>query len=128
MIYREKNFGPTLCHFNPNHDPRNGQFAKGSSGISSGRLSSSRLSKKTKQIIGGAAIGAGVSIAASMINFAAADSLMRSESQGAFRASKLSAVAPTIIKAGKVAIVSALGVAGGQKISELHKERLKQHR
>jgi hypothetical protein len=26
MIYREKDLGPTLCHFNPNHDPRNGQF------------------------------------------------------------------------------------------------------
>lgn len=26
MIRREKDFGSTLCHFNPNHDPRNGQF------------------------------------------------------------------------------------------------------
>lgn len=30
MIYREKDLGPTLCHFNPNHDPRNGRFAKSS--------------------------------------------------------------------------------------------------
>lgn len=26
MIYREKQYGDTLCHFNPNHDPRTGQF------------------------------------------------------------------------------------------------------
>lgn len=30
MIYREKQYSDTLCHFNPNHDPRTGRFAKGS--------------------------------------------------------------------------------------------------
>lgn len=29
MIYREKQYPDTLCHFNPNHDPRNGQFTSG---------------------------------------------------------------------------------------------------
>lgn len=28
MIYREKQYNDTLCHFNPNHDPKNGQFSK----------------------------------------------------------------------------------------------------
>ena len=32
MIYREKQYNDTLCHFNPNHDPRNGQFAKSATG------------------------------------------------------------------------------------------------
>jgi hypothetical protein len=27
MIYREKQYNDTLCHFNPNHDPDNGRFA-----------------------------------------------------------------------------------------------------
>lgn len=55
-----------LAHFNPNHDPRNGQFAKGHGGISAGAKKKSpsqdqnTTSKKKKEIrdlaIGGAAI------------------------------------------------------------------------
>lgn len=32
MIYREKQYSDTLCHFNSNHDPRNGQFTSGKNG------------------------------------------------------------------------------------------------
>ena len=48
MIYREKDFGPTLCHINPNHDPRNGQFASGHGSIGG---ASQKPTKKSSKIM-----------------------------------------------------------------------------
>jgi hypothetical protein len=54
-----------IMHFNPNHDPRNGQFAKGHGGMSSSRTKteSTRKSMTTNQK---AAIGAASVAAASL--------------------------------------------------------------
>lgn len=57
MVYREKQYNDILCHFNPNHDPRNGRFAESKLGRAIQRhrenrkpsadyLETSRLSKK----------------------------------------------------------------------------------
>lgn len=52
-----------IMHFNPNHDPRNGQFAKGHGGVSSGKTASGGKKLTTNQK---AAIGAASTVAASL--------------------------------------------------------------
>lgn len=49
-----------IMHFNPNHDPRNGQFAKGHGGISSGKSAASgkKLTTNQKAAIGAAGVAA----------------------------------------------------------------------
>lgn len=42
MIYREKQYNDTLCHFNSNHDPRTGQFTSGQVGAIVNAVNSSR--------------------------------------------------------------------------------------
>lgn len=51
-LYDVANRKDTLCHFNPNHDPKNGQFSKRSGGILSGikgKMAQRKAEKDKKQ-------------------------------------------------------------------------------
>lgn len=57
MIYREKQYNDTLCHFNKNHDPRNGRFAKNASaaivgGSIAGAIAGSVVKRKSIKKLG----------------------------------------------------------------------------
>lgn len=103
-----------LAHFNPFHNPKNGQFAKKNGGVSS-------LSPRGKQIAkrAGTAAGvmAGVSALATVGNAINAQKGLDAMGYG----DKLSVVGATvsgIAKAGKVAAGTALAVIGGHMIKD----------
>ena len=103
-----------LAHFNPFHNPKNGQFAKKNGGVSS-------LSPRGKQIAkrAGTAAGvmAGVSALATVGNAINAQKGLDTMGFG----DKLSipgAIAKGTIQAGKVAAVTALAVIGGHMVKD----------
>lgn len=110
-----------IMHFNPNHDPRNGQFAKGHGGsIVSSKKQPMPVQKK-------AAIAAGVtaaaSVAVSIMRFKTADNIIKATTDGAFGAQPLDAIAPTIISAGYDAAKAALLVVASHNIKNYIKQR-----
>lgn len=103
-----------LAHFNPFHNPKNGQFAKKNGGVSS-------LSPRGKQIAKRAGVTAGVmagvSALATVGNAINAQKGLDSMGYG----DKLSipgAIMAGTIQAGKVAAVTALAVIGGHMVKD----------
>lgn len=103
-----------LAHFNANHDPRNGQFAKGHGGSSS-------LSPRGKQIAKRAGVAAGVMAGASALA-TVGNAINAQKTLDAFGyGDKLSvggAIASGVVKAGKVAAATALAVIGGHMVKD----------
>ena len=56
MIYREKQYNDTLCHFNPNHDPKTGQFTS----TKGGRILKSTLKGAAVGAVANAALNGGL--------------------------------------------------------------------
>ena len=109
-----------LAHFNPFHNPKNGQFAK-----KNGGASSSSLSPRGKQIAKRAGVAAGVMAGASALatvgNAINAQKGLDAMGYG----DKLSVAGATvsgIVQAGKVASVTALAVIGGHMVSDYMKK------
>ena len=144
MIYREKDFGPTLCHFNKNHDPRNGRFAKKGAatvvgGGVAGAIAGAVVKSKSRKIIRNAEL---YGSRLDPINKVIKNRLNKKASAmippgWSFDPSK--DVAPfeeaydrarselsnelTIIAAGSAAVASSLAIIGGKKQTKQTKQR-----
>lgn len=127
MVYREKQYGGTLCHFNPNHDPRNGQFAK-TSGGSSRRTTrtidrtnplyypvpTKKQAKKIGKFVG---ITSGIAAVGAIGLLATGNKVLKDVSGGTIGVTPLGAVRETTLAAGRQAIRSGLIAIGVTTIS-----------
>lgn len=119
-----------LIHFNPNHDPRNGRFAKSSSGTSTSekrKLTLNGVSDRIKGMTVGqkAATAAGamalVSAGATFVNYQTTNGFLDRMGESV-RISALYATHAGVVKAGKVAATAGLAVIGGHMISDYMKQ------
>lgn len=102
-----------LAHFNENHDPRNGQFAKKTGGSSLDPRSKTILKRAGTT---GLALGA-ASGAATVFNASSAQKALDAMGFGD-KLVKSQIVKKGLVKAGKVAVAGALAVIGGHMVSD----------
>ena len=105
-----------LAHFNANHDPRNGQFAKKTGGSSLDPRSKTILKRAG---IAGLALGA-ASGAATVLNASSAQNALDAMGFGD-KLVKSQIAKKGLAKAGKVAVTGALAVIGGHMVSDYMK-------
>lgn len=128
-----------LMHFNPNHDPRNGQFAKGHGGnsitraeVNAGRkiLKAGKKAKQNitsdrgKKVLKIAAIGGLVGLGLGVARTAAAHAVIKLASNGEYGvALNGRTIAYPIMRAGRTAIAAGLGAVGYMKIKDIQDSR-----
>ena len=111
--------GDYLEHFNPFHNPKNGQFAKKSGGGITSSLSP-RGKQVAKRAATAAGVMAGVSAVATVGNAIGAQGALDAMGYGD-KLSTVGAITSGVIKAGKVATATALAVVGGHMASDYMK-------
>ena len=111
--------GDYLEHFNPFHNPKNGQFAKKSGGGITSSLSP-RGKQVAKRAATAAGVMAGVSAIATVGNAIGAQGALDAMGYGD-KLSKVGAITSGVIQAGKVATATALAVVGGHMASDYMK-------
>lgn len=116
-----------LAHFNSNHDPRNGQFAKGHSGSSNGSTPKKKMSQEQFNRLGTAAAIATIAAAKNYTSQKRASEFVDGLVRTFVDEEHKSSFTPNVQKMGAAAVAAALLTYGAFSASDLYKEYKRQN-